>query len=60
MNPENTMLSESSQMQMVTQCVAPLMGNVHDTDEHTKSTDTESILAAWQGQKGWWGIRNDC
>ena len=54
------MLSESSQMQMVTQCVAPLMGNVHDTDEHTKSTDIESILAAWQGQKGWWGIRNDC
>ena len=60
MNLENTMLSESSQMQMVTQCVIPLMGNVHDIDGHTKSTDTESILAAWQGQKGWWRIRNDC
>ena len=60
MNLENTMLSESSQMQMVTQCVIPLMGNVHDTDGHTKSTDTESILAARQGQKGWWRIRNDC
>ena len=60
MNLENTMLSESSQMQLVTQCVIPLMGNVHDTDGHTKCTDTESILAAWQGQKGWWRIRNDC
>lgn len=60
MKLENMMLSESSQTQMVTQCVTPLMGNVHDTDGHTKSTDTESILAAWQGQKGWWRIRDDC
>ena len=60
MKPENMMMSESSQTQMVTQCVTLLMGNVHDTDGHTKSTDTESILAAWQGQKGWWRIRDDC
>ena len=53
-------LGERSQTQKATQHVILLMGNVHDTDGHTKSTDTESILAAWQGQKGWWRIRDDC